>query len=247
MASQWAGAFVLTNNEFTMKNRAARFPGRRTFELDMYPAGNLFIPVAHGQLEAILKESRESPAQGVALVLHPHPLGGGTMHNKVVFRAAAALNDAGLTTLRINFRGVGQSTGEHDEGRGERDDARAGLDYLAAKYPDQEITLCGFSFGARVGLEVGMADDRVARMIAIGAPVDKYDFSFLAQCRKPILFVHGEHDEFGDVGRLRELVEGLARQTDVELRVIEGAGHFFDNQLDQLKAAITVWMKQSAK
>src|SRR5581483_10354085 len=90
------------------------------------PAGNLFIPVEHGRLEAILKEPREAPVRGVALVLHPHPLGGGTMHNKVVFRAAAALNDAGLITLRINFRGVGQSTGEHDEGYGERDDVRAG-------------------------------------------------------------------------------------------------------------------------
>src|SRR5207247_2356923 len=158
----------------------------------LYPAGNLFIPAPHGKLEAIVKEPRDAAITGAALVLHPHPLGGGTMHNKVVFRAAAALNDAGLLTLRINFRGVGQSTGEHDEGRGEREDVRAGLDYLAANYPDQEITLCGFSFGARVGLEVGMADKRVARMIAIGAPVDKYDFTFLERSRKPILFVHGE-------------------------------------------------------
>ena len=82
----------------------------------MYPAGNLFIPASHGRLEAILREPRQKPMRGSALVLHPHPLGGGTMHNKVVFRAAAALNDAGLITLRINFRGVGQSTGEHDEG-----------------------------------------------------------------------------------------------------------------------------------
>jgi alpha/beta superfamily hydrolase len=208
----------------------------------MYPAGNLFIPVAHGRLEAILKEPGASPAKGVALVLHPHPLGGGTMHNKVVFRAAAALHDAGLITLRINFRGVGQSTGEHDEGRGERDDARAGLDYLAANYPDREMTLCGFSFGSRVGLEVGMADDRVTRMIAIGAPVDKYDFSFLEECRKPILFVHGEHDEFGNVDKLRELVDRIAPHAPVELRVIAGAGHFFDNQLDELKASITDWV-----
>ena len=158
----------------------------------MYPAGNLFIPVAHGQLEAILKEPRQGSPRGVALVLHPHPLGGGTMHNKVVFRAAAALNEAGLITLRVNFRGVGQSTGTHDEGYGERDDVRAGLDYLVENYADQEITLCGFSFGARVGLEVGIADDRVGRLISIGTPVDKYDFSFLESCRKPILFVHGE-------------------------------------------------------
>src|SRR6185436_20418184 len=143
----------------------------------MYPAGNLFIPVEHGRLEAILKEPREQPAKGVALVLHPHPVGGGTMHNKVGCRAAAALNDAGLITLRVNFRGVGQSTGTHDEGYGEQDDVRAGLDYLAEKYPAEEITLCGFSFGARVGLEAGLGDNRVVRLISIGTPVDKYDFS----------------------------------------------------------------------
>src|SRR5881397_3107808 len=114
----------------------------------MYPAGNLLIPALHGQLEAILKEPGSARVRGVALVLHPHPLGGGTMHNKVVFRAASALNDAGLATLRINFRGVGQSTGTHDEGQGERDDVRAGLEYLSANYPGKAITLCGFSFGA---------------------------------------------------------------------------------------------------
>jgi uncharacterized protein len=212
----------------------------------MYPAGNLFIPVEHGRLEAILKEPRDQLPKGVALVLHPHPLGGGTMHNKVVFRAAAALNDAGLITLRINFRGVGQSTGEHDEGRGEREDVRAGLDYLAANYPGEEITLCGFSFGARVGLEVGMTDERVTRMIAIGAPVDKYDFSFLEQCRKPILFVHGEHDEYGEVGKLRGLLARI-QKAQADLRVISGAGHLFDDQLNELKTAITGWMLQTTK
>src|SRR5258705_5711367 len=122
----------------------------------MYPAGNLFIPVKHGQLEAILKEPPNDAHAVAALVPHPHPLGGGTMHNKVVFRAASALNDAGLTTLRINFRGVGQSTGEHDEGRGELEDVRAGLLYLKQTFSGLPITLCGFSFGARVGLEVGL-------------------------------------------------------------------------------------------
>ncbi len=207
----------------------------------MYPAGNLFIPALHGRLEAILKPSRIEPARGVALVLHPHPLFGGTMHNKVVFRAAAALNDAGLVALRINFRGVGQSTGTHDEGQGEREDVRAGLDYLSENYPNQKITLCGFSFGARVGLEVGVAEDRVARLISIGTPVDKYDFGFLDKCRKPILFVHGENDEYGNVDRLRELVARVVLNCDAQLRVIEGAGHFFDDQLDELKRVITEW------
>jgi hypothetical protein len=207
----------------------------------MYPAGNLFIPVEHGQLEAILKEP-PARSQGVALVLHPHPLGGGTMHNKVVFRAAAALNDAGLLVLRINFRGVGQSTGEHDEGRGEQEDVRAGLNYLVENYPEERITLCGFSFGARVGLEVGMAVERVTRLIAIGAPVDKYDFSFLEGCRKPVLFVHGDHDEYGKLDRLQELVDRVSPHAQVELRIIKGAGHFFDNQLDELKQVITEWV-----
>jgi hypothetical protein len=102
--------------------------------------------------------------------------------------------------------------------------------------------LCGFSFGARVGLEVGMAVERVTRLIAIGAPVDKYDFSFLEGCRKPVLFVHGEHDEYGKLDRLQELVDRVSPHAQVELRIIKGAGHFFDNQLDELKQVITEWV-----
>lgn len=214
----------------------------------MYPAGNLFIPVAHGRLEAILKEPRSGAALGVALVLHPHPLGGGTMHNKVVFGAASALNDAGLITLRLNFRGVGQSTGEHDEGRGELEDVRSGLEYLAATFPEQPITLCGFSFGARVGLEVGMFHERVRNMISIGTPLDKYDFSFLAACRKPILFVHGDRDEFGSMAHLQELVDTIQQHNaSVELQVIKYSGHFFEDHLDELKQAITEWTKRQLK
>lgn len=211
----------------------------------MYPAGNLFIPVEHGQLEAILKKPHDGKHSGVGLVLHPHPLGGGTMHNKVVFRAASALNDAGLIVLRINFRGVGQSTGTHDEGRGELEDVRAGLEYLATNYQGELITLCGFSFGARVGLEVGVGDNRVPQMISIGTPVDKYDFGFLKPCNKPILFVHGDRDEFGSVPRLQELVSAIQRHNaNVELHIIKGAGHFFDGHLDELKQVITEWIRE---
>ncbi|HEY3027862.1 MAG TPA: alpha/beta fold hydrolase [Pyrinomonadaceae bacterium] len=212
----------------------------------MYPAGNLFIRAPHGRLEAILKEPKTN-LRASALVLHPHPLGGGTMHNKVVFRAAAALNDAGLVTLRINFRSVGQSTGTHGEGSGEQDDARRALDYLAEHYPTQPITLAGFSFGAFVGLQVGIRDPRVVNLISIGTPIDKYDFGFLKDCRKPILFVHGEHDEFGDVGRLRALVDEIKEKagdaSQFQLTVIPGAGHFFDESLDELKRIITEWIK----
>jgi alpha/beta superfamily hydrolase len=210
----------------------------------MYPAGNLSIPASHGSLEAILKEPDSALTRGAALVLHPHPLGGGTMHNKVVFRAASALYDAGLVTLRINFRGVGQSTGTHDEGRGELEDAMVALDYLSERHPRLTKTICGFSFGARVGMELGVSDARVANLISIGTPLDKYDFGFLGGCRKPILFVHGERDEFGNVEKLREMVTKLASTTDAQLVVVANSGHFFDGQLDELKRAISEWIKR---
>ena len=163
------------------------------------------------------------------------------MHNKVVFRAASALNDAGLVTLRINFRGVGQSTGTHDDGRGELEDVRAGLDYLQQKYADRQITTCGFSFGARVGMEVGVSDNRVVNLISIGTPVDKYDFTFLIACRKTILFVHGDQDEFGNVERLRSLVRQIQENAQAELAIIASADHFFEGHLDELKRVITDW------
>ena len=210
----------------------------------MYPKGNLFIPASHGQLEAILKEPAGEP-RGVALVCHPHPLGGGTMHNKVVFRVAAGLVDAGLITLRFNFRGVGASTGEHEEVTGGREDVRDALDYLSSQYPVHEITLAGFSFGSRTGTEVGMTDDRVVRMISIGTPVDKYgDYDFLAQDRKPILFVHGDRDEFGAVENVRRLYEEVKKNADAELVVFENCGHFFDEHLNELRDAVRNWTVQ---
>ncbi len=217
----------------------------------MYPAGNLFIPAEHGRLEAIIKEPRaaegERVPRGVALVLHPHPLHGGTMHNKVVFRAARALNDAGLVALRINFRGVGQSTGTHDHAQGEQLDTRAALDYLVNVYPNLPVTLAGFSFGARVGLEVGMNDPRVHNLIGIGTPINMYDFAFLDECRKPLLLVHGERDEFGDVTRLRTLAEDLPPESHVRLEVIPDAGHFFDGQLDEMGLVIREWAAEGNK
>jgi alpha/beta superfamily hydrolase len=212
----------------------------------MYPAGNLFIPASHGKLEAILKEpsSADNERRGVALVCHPHPLGAGTMHNKVVFRTAAGLLDAGLVTLRFNFRGVGLSTGAHDEGRGEQDDVRTVLDFLASEYPGERVTLAGFSFGSRFGTEVGVSDDRVVRLISIGSPVDKYNYDYLQANRKPILFVHCAQDEYGNVERLRKLVESLPAEAQAKLVVFEGCGHFFDTRLDELKEAVTAWVTE---
>ncbi len=206
----------------------------------MYPKRNLFVPAEHGKLEAILKKP-DSEIRGVALVCHPHPLGGGTMHNKVVYRAAQGLLEAGLVVLRFNFRGVGGSTGQHDDGDGEKDDVRTILRFLTENYPNQPITFAGFSFGSRVGTETVLDDERVVRLISIGTPVDKYDFSYLKNLRKPILFVHGDSDEFGSMESLDSLVSQVSENTETSLKVFQNCGHFFDDHLTQLKNAIHDW------
>ena len=207
----------------------------------MYPKGHLFIPASHGRLEAILKEPAGEP-RGIGLVCHPHPLGGGTMHNKVVFRIAAGLVDAGLTTLRFNFRGVGGSTGTHNEIEGGKEDVRDALEYISKTYPDQTITLAGFSFGSRTGMEIGIADDRVARLISVGTPVDKYeDYDFLARARKPILFIHGDHDEFGSLENLQRVYSEVKQNTDAELVVVPDSGHFLDEHLSLVRESVKNW------
>lgn len=206
----------------------------------MYPKGNLFIPASVGRLEAILKEPHGAP-RGAALVCHPHPLGGGTMHNKVVFRTAAGLGDVGLVTLRFNFRGVGASDGEHD-GEAETQDVRDALDFLSANYPGLSVTLAGFSFGSRMGSEVAIDDPRIDRMICIGTPVDKYDFGYLTGLSKPVLFVHGDKDEFGSVANLRKLTDRVAANTPTDVVVFPDCGHFFDHHLSDLRHAVRDWV-----
>jgi uncharacterized protein len=207
----------------------------------MYPKGDLLIPAPHGHLEAILREPHGVP-RGVGIVCHPHPLGGGTMHNKVVFRAASGLLDAGLTTLRFNFRGVGASTGVHSEVPGGMEDVRAVIDFIVSEFPGSDLTLAGFSFGSRTGMAVGIDDDNVTRLISIGTPVDKYgDYAFLLNVRKPILFAHGDRDEFGDIESLRSLVNEVAKVADAELVEFDNCGHFFDDHLDELRETVRDW------
>lgn len=182
-----------------------------------------------------MKEPR-GERRGVALVCHPHPLGGGTMHNKVVFRVAAGLLDAGLTTLRFNFSGVGASTGEHNDVAGGVEDVRTALGYLLKEYPAEDVTLAGFSFGSRTGMEVGVSDDRIKRLVSVGTPVEKYrDYDFLVGVKKPILFVHGDQDEFCTVESLRSLTD---RVPHAEVVIFENCGHFFDEHLQQLRETV---------
>jgi hypothetical protein len=204
----------------------------------LYPKGNLLIPAPHGALEALYRPTN-TQAERVALVLHPHPQFGGTMHNKVVVRTAKALQEAGFETLRFNFRGVGHSTGQYDEGRGEADDARTALDYLLAQQPRaREAIIAGFSFGSVVGLRVGCADARVQRLIAIGAPARLFDVDFLRSCVKPKIFIHGEEDTVAPLAPLAELLSQLPAESGFQFVRIPGAGHFFDDKLPELMREI---------
>jgi uncharacterized protein len=204
---------------------------------------SLFLEGPEGRLEAILwRPAEKGSVRLAALVCHPHPLFGGTMHNKVVYQAAKSLDGFGLPVLRFNFRGAGMSEGKHDRGRGEQGDVRAALDFLALEFPGVPLLVAGFSFGCWVGLQVGCLDDRVQEMIALGTPVNNTDFSFLRQCGKPKLFVHGANDEYGDVSKVEALVESLPGEN--HLVVVTGADHFFAGKLGQLDAAIGSWLNQ---
>src|SRR6202795_58430 len=159
---------------------------------------NLFLEGPAGRLEAILwSPNAPSWPPLAALVCHPHPLFGGTMHNKVIYQTAKSLDALGLPVLRFNFRGAGLSAGTHDRGRGEQGDVRAALDFLDTEFSNVPLLLAGFSFGSWVGLRVGCEDQRVTHLIGLGIPLNNTDFSFLASCAKPKLFVHGSNDEHG--------------------------------------------------
>jgi alpha/beta superfamily hydrolase len=201
--------------------------------VDVSPSGRLAIPVSHGQLEAILKEPAAPVA--AAVLCHPHPLGGGTMNNNVVYRAAKALVDSGVAVLRFNFRGVGASTGRHDGGAGEEDDALAALDVLAQRHPELPLWMTGFSFGARVGLTVGAREPRVTKLLGIGLALSMFDYSFLDACAKPKAIIQAANDEYGG----REPVEAAVRAMAEPKRlwIVDGASHLFPQHLDALEAA----------
>jgi alpha/beta superfamily hydrolase len=202
-----------------------------------------------GRLEALLNTGADD-ARFAALVCHPHPAGGGTMHNKVVYHAMKTLSAAGLPVLRFNFRSVGLSEGEHDNGLGEQDDVRAALDWLTAKFA-RPILFAGFSFGSVVGMRACCGDARVAGLIGLGLPLRAagrdYTYGFLANCTQTKLFISGDRDEFSPVGALNEVWRRAPEPKHTVL--IEGADHFFQGttespgaKLSAMQAAIHVWL-----
>jgi alpha/beta superfamily hydrolase len=208
------------------------------------PAGikSFFLSGPAGKLEALLNEGRTDAAYA-ALACHPHPLFGGTMHNKVVYHAMKTLHGFGFPVLRFNFRGAGLSEGEHDRGQGEVDDVRAALNWLDAAF-HLPIIFCGFSFGAATGLRAACDDPRVRGLISLGTPIaveDRgYSYQFLKNCAKPKLFISGSLDRYSPTEALKRVVE-LAPEPK-EMVVVEGADHFFVGHLQEMQAAMQHWI-----
>lgn len=205
---------------------------------------SLFLEGPAGRLEALLNAGTPG-ATHAALVCHPHPLFGGTLHNKVVFHAMKALNSFGFPVLRFNFRGTGLSEGVHDYGTGEMEDVRTALDWLEHEYT-LPIIFAGFSFGAAVGLRTACPDARVQALIGLGIPVApiadrNYDFTFLQSCAKPKLFVSGTRDQFGPKAKLEGVVGALPDPK--KLVLIEAADHFFEGRLREMRDAIEAWIR----
>ncbi|HWY57076.1 MAG TPA: alpha/beta family hydrolase [Terriglobales bacterium] len=207
---------------------------------------SLLLDGPAGRLEALLNMGAEH-ATHAALVCHPHPLYGGTLHNKVVFHTMKALNSFGYPVLRFNFRGAGLSQGEHDHGNGEVEDVRTALNWLDREF-HLPLICAGFSFGAAVGLNAACPDERVVAAIGLGLPVDAigdrlYDFESLRGCTKPKLFVSGDRDQFGPLAKLEKVVEALPEPK--KLVIVEGADHFFEGRLREMRDAIESWIKAS--
>ena len=189
-----------------------------------------------GRLEALYRELQD-PA-GVAVICHPHPLGGGTLHNKVVFRAARGLEGANVATLRFNFRGAGASAGIHDEGEGEQQDVVAAIDWVVRHHPGKKLIAGGFSFGGWVASRAACEMPNVDALFLIGPPVNKYDFGYLRRCDKPMLFLHGTQDEYGDTAKLDKLVQQIRNAESI---TVTGADHFFTKQLDAVEETMRGW------
>jgi hypothetical protein len=189
-----------------------------------------------GGLEALLEEPHDRDPRIAAVVCHPHPLYGGTMHNKVVYRIARGLRRARIVVLRFNFRGVGRSEGEHGNMAGEIEDARAALDYLRGRYPELPYALAGFSFGSRAIMTLGCELGTPAFLMGVGFSTRMGPWDFLGQCAIPKIFIHSTHDEFGPRIDFERLYAGVAEPK--QLIWIDADDHFFANALEELEERV---------
>jgi uncharacterized protein len=232
-------AFCILGSDFFLRQRTCNLT-----QVISPTIRSLYLNGSAGRLEGLLNTGADG-ATHAALVCHPHPLYGGTMHNKVVFHTAKALNSFGFPVLRFNFRGTGRSQGEHDRGMGETEDVRTALGWLGAEFR-LPLIFAGFSFGAAVGLPVACADSRVKAAIGLGLPISavdarNYDFSLLKECAKPKLFISGAGDPFGPRAALKSLLASLSEPK--KLVLIEGADHFFEGRLRELREAVEDWVR----
>jgi uncharacterized protein len=196
---------------------------------------SIIIPAGPVELEAQLREPKDA-LRGAAVVCHPHPVYGGTMDNRIVYRAVKVAAENGFAALRFNFRGVGLSTGQYDQGIGEKADVTAAIDWLEDKYPGMSPVLIGYSFGAWVGSQVGCADSRIRAMIGLAPPLNLYDLEFLADSAKPALYIVGTKDEFCSQDNLDRWARKLPSASSVQ-RIMD-TGHFFDGQVETVEKLI---------
>ena len=195
----------------------------------------LFIDGPTGRLEAILERPGEGALEGCAVVCHPHPQHGGTMHNKVAHTLARAFVRSGFEVLRFNFRGTEQSEGVFDNGIGELDDALAALHWLSDRHPDLPIWLAGFSFGAAMAVKAAVIEP-VDGLISVAPAISRFASGLETQPQCPWLIVQGDEDELVDIEETVEWVDGL--EPGPELLVLEGAEHFFHGRLTELREAV---------
>lgn len=196
---------------------------------------SLFLTGPAGRLESLLEEPDDQSPRLAALVCHPHPLYGGTMHNKVVYRIARGLRRAGVIVLRFNFRGVGASEGEHAHMTGEIEDARTALAWLRQRYPALPFALAGFSFGARVVTRMGCSMEDAAFLMAVGHSTERSN-EYLETCPVPKIFLQSTHDQFGPRPELEAVFAKLSEPK--QLIWIEAADHFFAGALEELEERV---------